>query len=92
MTKIMEEKLNTVTGGNMIETAADSQALYEKRLMNEEYNVVDLMFEWNKLSRRVDEGWFNAGIVSVTSPFGKNKYRRYGKEISRDQALKIIGF
>ena len=92
MLEIKEEELNMVTGGTLIETAEDSHALYQRGCMNEEYNVIDLMFDWVELSKRVDEGWRNAGIISVTSPLGDNKYKMNGKEISRKQALQAIGF
>ena len=92
MLEIREEEMNMVTGGNLLETAEDSHCLYTKRCMNEEYNVVDLMFDWNELSKRVDEGWLNAGIISVTSPFKDNKYLRNGKEITRKEALHSIGY
>ena len=87
-----EEELNRVTGGTVFETADDSHALYSKHCMYEEYNFFDLLCEWDELSKRVDEGWLNAGIVSVTSPFNSNKYLRNGKEITRKEAMKILGF
>ena len=45
-----------------------------------------------ELSKRVDEGWANAGIISVTSPLKSNKYLRNGKEISRKEDLQSIGY
>ena len=92
MLTLTEKELNRVTGGTLFETADDSQALYSKHLMNEEYNFIDLMFDWVELSKRVDEGWINAGIISVTKPTGSNKYLKNGKEITRKQALQTIGF
>ena len=86
-----EEELNMVTGGTIFETAADSQALYSKHCMNEEYNFIDLLFDWVELSKRVDEGWLNAGIISVSSPNHSNKYLKNWKEITRKEALKSIG-
>ena len=61
MLELREEELNRVTGGTVFETAEDSHALYQKRCMNEEYNFFDLLCEWDELSKRVDEGWLNAG-------------------------------
>ena len=92
MLAMREEELNRVAGGSLFETAEDSQCLCARRCMYEEYNVIDLMFDWKELSKRVDEGWLNAGIISVTSPFKSNKYLRNGKEISRKEALKSIGY
>ena len=91
MTKIMEKELNMVTGGTIFETAADSQALYSKNCMPEEYNFIDLLFDWVELSKRVDEGWLNAGIISVSSPGGSNRYLKNHKEITRKEALQTIG-
>lgn len=92
MSKIMENELNMVTGGTVFETASDSHALCQRRCMHEEYNFFDLLCEWTELSKRVDEGWFNAGVISVTRPFKSNRYLKNGKEISRKQALQTIGF
>ena len=91
MLKIMENELNTVTGGTIFGTASDSQALYSKNLMNEEYNFIDLLFDWVELSKRVDEGWLNAGIISVSNPTGSNRYLKNHKEITRKEALQSIG-
>lgn len=92
MLAIREDELNRITGGDMIETAADSQALYQKGCMSEYYDVIDLMFEWVELSRRVDNGWGRAGVVCVSKPFKSNEYIRNGKEITRKEALQHIGF
>ena len=91
MLTIREEELNMVTGGTVFETAADSQALYSKHCMNEEYNFIDLLFDWVELSKRVDEGWLNAGIISVSNPTGSNRYLKNHKEITRKEALQTIG-
>ena len=91
MTKIMENKLNKVTGGDFWETALDSEALYFKGLMDEEFSSTELMFHWIKDSDKVDKGWAKAGITSVTSPFGSNKYFYNGKRISQKTAMRIIG-
>ena len=91
MLTIREEELNMVTGGTVFETADDSQALYSKHCMNEEYNFIDLLFDWDELSKRVDEGWLNAGIISVSNPTGSNKYLKNHKEITRKEALQTIG-
>lgn len=84
--------MNTVTGGTFIETASDSHCLYDRHLMREQYNFLDLMFDWKDLSKRVDEGWRNAGIISVTRPFTNNEYHMDGKLISRKEAYHIIGY
>ena len=92
MLAISEEELNMVTGGDMLETADDSHALYERGLMPDEFNVLDLLLGWDDYSKCIDDGWKNVGIVSVTSPFSSNKYLLRGKEISRKEALKDIGY
>ena len=92
MLTISEEELNMVTGGDMLETADDSHALYKRGLMPDEFNVLDLLLGWGEYSKCVDDGWANAGIVSVTSPFSSNKYLLRGKEISREEALHDIGY
>ena len=46
MTKIMENELNMVTGGDVVDTAVDSQALYYKGLMDEQFFFLDMLFNW----------------------------------------------
>ena len=91
MTKIMENNLNMVTGGDMLETLADSNALYQMGLMIESYTIFSLIFDWERFSKRVDRCWSTAGITSISRPFKRNTYLKNGSEISRDQALQVIG-
>ena len=49
MTKIMENKLNMVTGGTIDQTIFDSNALYSKGYMDEEVGSFDITFHWNNI-------------------------------------------
>ena len=91
MKKLMENKLNMVTGGDVYDTAVDSQALYFKGYMNEQFDFTDLLFRWIDNSKKVDEGWARAGITSVTCFNDYNRYYKDGKRISRKTAMKLIG-
>lgn len=91
MEKIMENRLNMVTGGSFDETSIDSQALYFKGFMDEQFDVSDLVFHWLSESAKVDAGWAKAGITCVTCPFYSNRYYIKNKRISRDTAMKMIG-
>ena len=92
MTKINDNKLNMVTGGNFGQTAFDSQALHFKGYMDEEFSEWDMIFHWVKNSAKVDAGWARAGIRCVTVPFaGRNQYYKDGKSISEKDALHYIG-
>ena len=91
MKKIMENKLNSVTGGDFGETAFDSQALQFKGYMDEEFSGLDMIFHWLTNSAKVDEGWAKAGITCVTCPFDSNRYYLNGKRISQDDAMHHIG-
>ena len=92
MTKIMENKLNMVTGGTIDQTIFDSNALYSKGYMDEEVGSFDITFHWNTASPKVDAGWAKAGITCVTCPFGNNRYYMNNKRIARCVAMKTIGY
>ena len=87
----MDNELNMVAGGDIYITAVDSQALYYKGYMDEQFDSWDLTFNWCTDSAKVDKGWAKAGITSVTKPFSTNRYYYKGKRISRDTAMKLIG-
>ena len=92
MEKIMEKELNMVTGGYMLETEDDSDALQKAGYMDCSYCLGELIVRWVDYSANVDVGWAKAGITSVSKPFGSNRYFKDGKEISRDLALYMIGY
>ena len=86
----MENKLNMVTGGNVYETAYDSQALYRAGLMDEEFTPSELEHNWFKDSIIVKGAWAKAGIHCMAIPFVSNQYFKNGKMISHNDALKLI--
>ena len=92
MTKIMENKLNMVTGGDFAQSGFDSRVLHSAGYMDEDRDTFDLMFHWNKESPKVDAGWAKAGITCVTCPFGNNRYYMNNKRIARCVAMKTIGY
>ncbi|SDY15009.1 hypothetical protein SAMN02910264_01555 [Ruminococcaceae bacterium YAD3003] len=79
--------LDTVTGGNISETAKDSQFLTEIGVMNDGISEMRLTFAWDSNSAAVDAGWASIGIVCVTVPFDTNRYYLNGKQIGRKAAL-----
>ena len=79
--------LDTVTGGNISETAKDSQFLTEIGVMNDGISEMRLTFGWDSKSAAVDAGWASIGIVCVTVPFDTNRYYLNGKQIGRKAAL-----
>ena len=90
MKELRNEKLNMVVGGSVLETAGDSEALYEAGYIKEPYNVYQMAIGWLKFSDDVDTAWKRAGIRSVTKYFKDNQYYKDGKEISRQEALSRI--
>ena len=89
--KLSDEELDNVAGSSLAETARDSKILYDHGLMDDySYSDFSIIGIWLKRSAQVDAGWAKAGITSVTKPFGGNKYFKDGKEISRDDAIKIV--
>ena len=90
MTKIMDNKLNMVTGGYLEETVFDNFYLYHYGYTKTEYDDFDFIFDWCNCSKEVDEGWAKAGITCVTKPLAPNQYFRKGKEITEDLALFML--
>ena len=91
MTRIMDNKLNMVTGGDFDETAWDSWALYRKGLIDKRYGTADMVFHWVTNSAKVDAAWSKAGIRCLSKPISSNRYYKDGKEISHDLALYLLG-
>ena len=91
MMKAMTLKdLNMVAGGSIFETLEDSNELSSRGYMDE-ISLTDLVFHWVDYSQKVDNAWMRAaGVTSVTKPFGSNQYYNGRKEITREQAYKMI--
>ena len=92
MENIMEKELNMVTGGYMLETEDDSDALQKAGYMDCSYCLGELIVRWVDYSANVDAGWAKAGITCVTCPFGNNRYYMNNKRIARCVAMKTIGY
>ena len=90
--KMSDEELEQVAGGYVGETAGDSKFLYSYGLMDDYHNVPHTIAHWKSDSAAVDSGWSKAGITCVTKLFAwqDNQYFLNGKEISRDEAHKIV--
>ena len=84
-----DEELEQVAGGRFDETTFDSHLLYDYGIVSE-WHDEGLLFHWKSHSAEVDAGWSKAGITCVTKPFSKNQYFAGSKEISRDEAVKIL--
>ncbi|MCR5673075.1 MAG: hypothetical protein K6F87_05110 [Lachnospiraceae bacterium] len=91
MTKMIDKELNMVAGGNVIETSTDSYLLYGAGYMSDMYTEGDLIFNWVEDSAKVDEGWSRVGVTCVSSFVDFNKYYKDGKQISRGEAIKMLG-
>lgn len=87
----MEKELNMVAGGNIIETSTDSYFLYDAGYMSDMYTEGDLLFNWVEDSAKVDQFWSRAGVTCVSSFAYFNEYFKDGKQISRGEALKLLG-
>ena len=82
--------LNNVTGGSIYETYEDGKVLAGHGYIDG-ISLTDLIFHWVDYSRIVDNAWMRAaGVTSVTKPFGSNQYFNGTKEITREQAFKMI--
>ena len=90
MTKIMENELNMVTGGNIAEIAYDSRALHQAGLIDEEFTPEDIEKNYLRDTSIVDWGWKKARITCLVLPILSNQYFMNGKKISHRDALRMI--
>ena len=90
--KLSDEQLEQVAGGDMQETEIDSHLLYDYGLISKWSNETYLLFHWKSSSAKIDSAWAKAGITCVTSPWAweGNKYFAGSKQISREEAVKIL--
>ena len=85
-----DEELEQVAGGNIGQTSADSQLLYDHGLIDDWHGNLHFTFHWNSESKKVDAAWARAGITCCTTVVGANKYWKDGKEISREEAHNYV--
>jgi hypothetical protein len=91
MSVAREEELNMVNGGSIGETYEDGELLAGYGYI-EKIGFLDLLLDWEDCSAKIDWGWRRAAhVTSVTKPVGANQYFIGKKEITREQALKMLG-
>ena len=91
MTEIREEELNMVNGGFLGETRMDSIFLANNKDLKEDISISALVFGWGSNSAKVCEGWSKEGVTCEANFFSANHYSVNGEEITRSEALKMIG-
>ena len=87
-----EEELDKVAGGTYRQIASDSQFLRDSGLAPElkGWGNYDTEHQFKRISGLVTEAWAKAGITCTPSFDGENGYSFDGKEISREDAYKIV--
>ena len=90
--KLSDEELEQIAGGNITQTADDSQFLYKHGLVDDWHGTPGTTFKWGTVSKEVDDAWAKAGITCVTTPvpWKNNLYFKDGKPISRAEAYDIV--
>ena len=83
------EQLGKVSGGNTVETEKDIKLLTKLGLINEFIGSLDVAFDWENSSAKVDAAWAKVGITCVSKYVYVNEYFYQGKSISRKEAVKI---
>ena len=83
------DQLGKVSGGNTVETNKDVVLLTRLGLINEFIGSLDIAFDWENSSAKVDAAWAKVGITSVTKYVYLNEYYYQGKSITRKEAVQI---
>ena len=83
------DQLGKVSGGNTVETTKDVALLTRLGLINEFIGSLDIAFDWENSSAKVDAAWAKVGITSVTKYVYLNEYYYQGKSITRKEAVQI---
>lgn len=84
-----DDELDKVAGGGTAQTGGDEGFLASMGYMsNKDTSGFELVFNWNEVSKNVDDGWSKAGVTCVTK-FGApdNLYSIGGKPVSRKEAF-----
>lgn len=89
MNELEAAQLDTVSGGVIGEVADDSVLLHKLGLMDEEFGVMDVTFDWKTCSEKVDSAWAKIGITCYSQPAKDNAYFYKGHPITNDEAKKI---
>ena len=90
-TKLSDEEMDMVNGGYFFETLYDAKALYSKGKLGEKLDISDFVWHWISSSEKVDNAWGSMGIHVITKPTGDNVYSYKGRQITRDEALAMLG-
>jgi hypothetical protein len=92
MTKLMDNELKTVAGGDVRDIIDDSVSLYNAGYMGEKYDsVLYIITHWDHCSSTTDEGWKRAGITSVSSFDLFSEYYLNGEKITKEEAYAYAG-
>ena len=82
-------QLGGISGGNTTETCMDISLFYKLGLITEFIGSLDVAFDWENSSIKVDTAWAKVGITCVSKYVYLNEYYYQGKKITRDEAVKI---
>lgn len=83
------DQLGKVSGGNTVETTKDVALLTRLGLINEFIGSLDVAFDWENSSAKVDFAWAKIGITCVSNYVYLNEYYYQGKKITRKEAVQI---
>ncbi|MBQ9441462.1 MAG: hypothetical protein IJU55_00410 [Selenomonadaceae bacterium] len=87
--KLSDDELEKIAGGTVGETMSDKTFLKEHGLVSK-FEQPFFKDHFPEDSGTIKEGWAKVGITCVTHPLDRNKYYFENKEISRDEAFKIV--
>ena len=90
--QLSDEELDQVAGGNKTQTSDDSYFLKRIGYMNDTWRTATLVGWWVSGSKAVDDGWSQAGIMSVTHPWDDNEYfdkQNGNKRLTRKEAYTL---
>ena len=90
MNKLNENALFDIVGGTYNQVAGDSRFLNDVGAGCDRYGASKTFFAYGSISEETTQAWNKFGVSVANSWGGTNKYYVGGKEVGREDAMRIV--
>ena len=90
MNKLNENALHEIVGGTYNQVAGDSRFLNDVGAGCDRYGPTKTFFAYDSISDETTQAWNKFGVSVSNSWGGKNKYFVAGKEVDREDAMRLV--